>query len=120
MELVVDMVSGFVYIEKAQINTVIDVMSSIFNLKKTILVCSDMNICYKEYKSNGLIQFFLRHGFKQKVSRATHIEGGLIDHVYFRNGVQKLDINVTLYSPYYTANDHDAICVELSQSVEPM
>ena len=60
---------------------------------------------------------------------ATHVEGGHIDQVYFkvysndnfvdpilfkvyhRDGSTKFDVDVKLYSPYYTAFDHDALCI---------
>ena len=95
--------------------TVVDIVSSMLNLQKSVLVCGDINICFKEHRNNGLIRFFLTHGFKQIVSKATHIEGGLIDHVYFSKGDQNLNAHVSLYSPYYTANDHDALCIELTE-----
>ena len=56
----------------------------------------------------------LEIGFQQLVTQATHIEGGLIDHIYFRNGRHPMEIDVALYSPYYTAKDHDALCVTIT------
>ena len=52
----------------------------------------------------------------QLVKEATHIEGGHIDHVYIRS--EGLSATVEMYSPYYTAKDHDALCISISESEE--
>ena len=100
------------------LKTAVDIISSIINPQKSVLVCGDLNICFKEFPNNGLIRFFMSHGFEQKVQKATHIEGGLLDQVYFKNGKQNININVSLYSPYYNANDHDALCIEVNVPVD--
>ena len=60
------------------------------------------------------ISSLLELGFEQKVSDVTHIKGGLIDHVYYRGAGVSYNAEVSLYSPYYTALDHDALCVTLT------
>ena len=42
------------------------------------------------------------------VEDSTHLEGGLIDQVYYRKEEYGYEVNVDLYSPYYTATDHDS------------
>ena len=113
------MVDVFVVYRSASCSTktFVDSICHMFNLRKSILVCGDMNICFNEYQNNGLIRFFMSQGFKQNVSKATHIGGGLIDHVYSRKGIKDLNAKVSFYSPYYTANDHDALCIELTEPV---
>ena len=113
-------VDVFVIYRSASCTTarVVESISSMLNPKKAILICGDMNICFKRNKNNGLIQFLLLNGFVQKVPKATHIDGGLIDHVYFRRGVENIHATVSLYSTYYTANDHDALLIELNQTFE--
>ena len=64
------------------------------------------------------ISSLLELGFEQKVSDATHIEGGLIDNVYYRGGGVSFSTEVSLYSPYYTSLDHDALSVTLTKMVE--
>jgi hypothetical protein len=51
------------------------------------------------------------------VREATHIEGGHIDHVYLRTD-ESMSATVEIYSPYYTAKDHDAICVSFPETEE--
>ena len=48
------------------------------------------------------------------MTQATHIEGDLINHIYFRNEQHPMEIDVALYSPYYTAKDCDALCVTIT------
>ena len=89
-------------------------ITSLASEDKGVIICGDFNLCFKERRSHGLIQCLLGLGFEQKVIEATHIEGGLIDHVYYRRGCKNQEVDVKLYSPYYTALDHDAICVTIS------
>ena len=90
-----------------------DIILSLIDFEKTVIVCGDMNICYKEQKNNKIIQTLEAHGFEEKVQEATHIKGGHIDHVYFRSVKQQYKIEIFLYSPFYTALDHDALCFTL-------
>ena len=90
---------------------------NLIDLKKPTLVCGDFNMCYIESKRNQSTTYLLQNGFKQLVREATHIEGGHIDHVYLRTD-ESLSATVEIYSPYYTAKDHDAICVSFAQTEE--
>ena len=90
---------------------------SLINLDKDTIICGDFNLCFKVKKTHKFIQSLLHLDFEQKVSEATHIQGGLIDQVYFRKGKQQQDVDIKMYSPYYTAQDHDAICVTVFNSI---
>jgi len=79
------------------------------NPNKVTIVCGDMNFCYKEQK-HPWIQEFIRCGFKQLVKQSTHILGGHIDQFYIRDKTSQYHADISLYSPYYVAKDHDAIC----------
>ena len=52
-------------------------------------------------------------GFKQLVQVSTHIEGHHIDHVY----VLDFQAHVELYSPYYTAKDHDGLLITIKDDI---
>ena len=80
---------------------------------KSTVICGDFNICYKQDRDNKLIKALQNLGFRQTVTEATHIDGGLIDHVYIREAGTIQEILTNMYSPYYTALDHDAICITL-------
>ena len=84
-------------------------------MERSTVICGDFNLCFVERNDHPVIQSLLNLGFEQKVARATHIQGGTIDHVYFRKGQTDCNIEVHQYSPYYTALDHDALCIELTE-----
>ena len=52
-------------------------------------------------------------GFTQLVCEPTHIEGNILDHVYWRDPTDAWNLDVARYSPFYT--DHDAILVTLKK-----
>ena len=89
--------------------TAIEHLCSLVTPNKSTIICGDFNICYNENRSHPLIQKLLSLGFEQVVRSATHIDGGLIDHVYVCKREQIGDVDVQLYSPYYTALDHDGL-----------
>ena len=43
------------------------------------------------------------------VSEATHLAGGRIDQAWCNYTGGPVEVDVTLYSPYYTCKDHDAL-----------
>ena len=96
----------------------VEAISGLINHTKTTIICGDFNVCYKENRNHPLIRTILNLGFHQMVQHATHIEGGVIDHIYFKNGSHPMNIDVQMYSPYYTARDHDALCVTLTKLVD--
>ena len=79
---------------------------------KTTIVGGDMNICILSSPDNDLTKQMQRKGFLQLVKKATHIEGGLIDHVYVRaNRNCKYSWIVEDFPKYYS--DHDSIGLTL-------
>ena len=47
--------------------------------------------------------------------------GGHIDHVYSNHSPHEYQVDVTLYSPYYLAKDHDALLITISKlSLKPV
>ena len=89
-------------------------LEATISFERPTLVCGDFNMCFIDNSKNRSTQFLREHGFKQLVHDATHIEGGHIDHVY----IWDLIVNVELYSPYYTAKDHDAMCISIPETEE--
>ena len=92
-------------------------LKNLIDWERITLVCGDFNMCYIDNKKNRTTTFLLNNGFKQLVNEATHIDGGHIDHVYIRAGDNALPA-VNTYSPYYTAKDHDALCISISEIEE--
>ena len=62
----------------------------------------------KKYLTEG----FIENCFKQIVTKATHIEGGLIDHVYIKQGPSKKFTWVLEDFPKYYS-DHDGLGLTL-------
>ena len=79
---------------------------------KSTLITGDFNICFLNHSGNRMSKGLEKMGFSQRIREATHIRGGHIDHVYWRDdsNVWK-DPELELYSPYYS--DHDASCITL-------
>ena len=89
-------------------------LQTVINLDRPTLICGDFNMCFIDNRNNRTTRFLTQIGFKQLVHDATHIEGGHIDHVYVLN----LRVNINLYSPYFTAKDHDALCISIPETEE--
>ena len=85
---------------------------------KATVVCGDVNVCFRKNKENMLSNNLTSCGYSQLVKEATHIRGGMIDHVYYKQSGSELEVDVTLYSPYYTAFDHDALLITLGEDSE--
>ena len=91
-------------------------LHSMIDSNKSVLVLGDFNMCFIEKCTNQTTSFLLQNDFKQIVRQATHIDGGHIDHAYIRSTT--LMVSAEVYSPYYTAKDHDAICISFSETEE--
>ena len=77
------------------------------------IICGDFNICYLATRKNRVTKYLEQNGFTQLVKEATHIQGRLLDHFYFKQSENNLiTTSVFRYSPYYA--DHDAICTTLT------
>ena len=83
-------------------------MEALIDPNKTTLVVGDFNFCYKT-SQNEFCSFMSKSKFKQLVEAATHIEGGLLDHAYFKCVGDEREATVELCSNYYS--DHDTVTV---------
>ena len=88
----------------------------IIDKSKLTLICGDLNLCYIDDRSNEVTRLLENEGFSQLVHEATHFKGGHIDHVYSNHNRENFQIEVSLYSPYYLAKDHDALCVTITKT----
>ena len=88
-------------------------LKDIINKSNLTIICGDFNICYVDDRDNEVTRMLEYEGFSQLVHEATHFKGGHIDHVYSNHNPKDFQIAVSLYSPYYLAKDHDAICVTI-------
>ena len=90
--------------------TIQEIQKSI-NKEKLTIILGDMNICYIKKKNNVLIEYLENLGFKQLVTESTHIEGGHLDLVFSNHEAFRYDVDIIIFSPYYTYRDHDALLV---------
>ena len=76
------------------------------------MITGDFNICMLNHSKNRMSKGLIQNGFHQMIRQATHIRGGHIDHVYWKNnGHVWKQPHLELYCPYYS--DHDASLVTL-------
>ena len=74
---------------------------------ESVLITGDLKICHKGNPNNQVSRELRNMVFQQLISTPTDVQGGQIDHVYWRNKYEKWTIqDVEMYSPYYS--DHDA------------
>ena len=93
-------------------------IKQMINPEKATLITGDFNVCYLNNGNNRLSRGLVEmEKFEQLIRGPTHIMGGHIDHVYWRNvGNMWTDPEIERYSPYYT--DHDASCITLIEEVK--
>ena len=92
-------------------------LTQIISQQKMTVVCGDFNHCFKTKKGNVVSKKLGDMGFVQLVNQATHLRGGHIDHIYSNHDQANFDVDVQIYSPYYTSLDHDALCVTVRKKV---
>ena len=96
--------------KEGSLGRLISKLQSIINMSKSTLIVGDMNICNKKMASNELRKYLEDRKFKQVINRATHIEGGHLNHVYIMNMGNFVESpGIELIPKYYS--DHDSICI---------
>ena len=96
--------------QEGSVGSLIQKLKDIINISKSTLIIGDMNICNKKMKQNDLRKFLEEHKFNQIINRASHINGGHINHAYVLNIGNFEEVpTVELVPKYYS--DHDAICI---------
>ena len=87
----------------------------LINQAKFTILVGDFNICYRTKRGNVVIVYLESLGFKQLTTRATHSGGGVLDLVFVNKSISsKYEVDIQLYSPYYTCRDHDCVLVTVN------
>ena len=95
-------------------NELIGNLLSMVKEDKATIITRDFNICYLRIPKNQISKRLCEESFWQLVKEPTHIMGGHIDHVYWRDSFTHWeDPALERYSPYYS--DHDGLCVTLKK-----
>ena len=71
-------------------------------------IIGDFNVDFLHEPKAALIRKILSHGFKQILSHPTHMEGGLLDHVYHKGLSWEPFANIDF--PYYSDHGLISIC----------
>ena len=107
-------VIGIYRSKEGNLMNLISYLEDLINDEKTTILGGDMNICLLKKPNNYATEGLTKIGFKQIVTKATHIEGGLIDHVYIKEGPSmKFSWVLEDFPKYYS--DHDGLCLTLCQ-----
>ena len=79
------------------------------------LITGDFNICFMNHRRNRISKGLMEvHGMQQLNEDPSHILGGHIDHIYWKDELKKwMTPIVERYSPYYS--DHDCLCITLKK-----
>lgn len=75
-------------------------------------IVGDFNVDFLQEPKAAVVSKILSHGFKQQVDHPTHIEGGLLDHIYHKG--LSWEPKVDLQFPYYS--DHSLISVSRQET----
>ena len=84
-------------------------MEELIDPEKATFVVGDFNI--DNSKEDSLTGELEGMGFNSLINVATHVNGGHLDHAYFRDPAGLWQLTVERFSPYYT--DHDLITAVL-------
>ena len=89
-------------------------LREMITVKKTTIIGGDFNVCALKNQKNYITLKLKELKFHQIVKQATHIEGGLIDHLYIKQG-EETDLiwDVEVLPKYFT--DHDCIRVTVGE-----
>ena len=87
-------------------------LTALITKNKTTIIGGDFNVCALKYPSNFITEELRKLEFEQIVKEATHINGGLLDHLYIRQGKDTTYIWELEVSPKYYS-DHDCTGITL-------
>ena len=87
-------------------------LTDLITKDKTTIIGGDFNVCALKYPSNLITEEMKKLEFEQIVKEATHIDGGLLDHLYIKQGEDtyfnwELEVSPKYYS------DHDCTGITL-------
>ena len=87
-------------------------LNEFINPEKSTLIIGDFNVCARRNRNNEITKSLENLGFQQMIKDSTHIQGNVIDHVYWKDVDGKWEYPIIEhYCPYFT--DHDALLITL-------
>ena len=108
-----DLLTVYRFADGGNISECVEALIDLINLSKTTIICGDINIDILSKPHNQFTEALVSLGFAQKVNSPTHLLGGLIDHIYVRDGDDHAGIisDVFLHPLYFS--DHDGCSFRL-------
>ena len=95
----------------------LETLREILDPDKATIITGDFNICLRKHRTNVLTKALNNEGFEQLQNEASHIMGGTIDHVYWRDPIGQWNKPIIeRYSPYFS--DHDGFLLTLTKKVK--
>ena len=89
-------------------------LESLIDVERPTLITGDFNICTAKSPTNKITASLGKMGFQKITERATHIQGGHIDHAYWMDKMRTYNLpQMEFYSPYWT--DHDAMLTTITK-----
>ena len=78
------------------------------------MIGGDFNINLLKSPNNAITAKLSQNGFQQIVKKGTHIEGGVIDHIYIKQGKENMFEWALEHFPKYYS-DHDGLGLTIWQ-----
>ena len=97
--------------QEGDLEDLIKMLETLIGDTKTTIIGGDLNICILRAPNNIVTSTLQEKGFLQVVKNETHIDGGLLDHVYIGSNENRFAWEIEEYPNYYS--DHDGICLIL-------
>ena len=105
-------VIGIYRSQEGNVRDLILKLEALITSGRTTVIGGDMNICALANPKNYMSESLREMGFNQVVKNATHIEGGMIDHIYVKQGeTKKVSYIIEEFPKYYS--DHDGVGIIL-------
>ena len=105
-------VIGIYRSQEGNVTDLILQLEALISKGRTTVIGGDMNICALGHPKNYISESLREMGFSQIVKNATHIEGGMIDHVYIKQGeITEVSYIIEEFPKYYS--DHDGVGIIL-------
>ena len=89
---------------------------TLLDFDRQIMIVGDFNFCAVTERNHAIFKTLSLLGFHQIVSQSTHIEGRVIDHVYYYAPDVNMLSPITVHhkSPYFT--DHDLLLIRQARN----
>ena len=100
--------------QNGNIGVLLENLISMIKEETAILITGDFNVCNSKKPTNAIKSTLISRGFKLINDESTHIEGGFIDHAYWRDSEKYWNEPIVeRFSPYHS--DHDALCITMNR-----